>query len=129
MKRHFQFKPKTLQKDENDIEDKAEDGKMVDMRIGELQRRLKNICEAQKVDRLDLFGSRARSGGASGQDYDFVVQFPESSPAEYARNFFGLLHALEDELHSPVDLISYNAIKKQSLRRTIERERIPLYER
>lgn len=99
------------------------------MGIGELQQRLRNICEAQAVVRLDLFGSRARSDGAEGNDYDFVAQFPEFPPAEYSKHFFGLLHALEDELNSSVDLITYDSIRKQSLKRNIERERIPVYER
>ncbi len=99
------------------------------MQIGELKQRLKGICEEQAVVRLDLFGSRARTQGMQGNDYDFIADFGEASPAEYSRHYFGLLHALEDELDSPVDLMTYPSLKKYSLRRSIERERVPVYER
>lgn len=99
------------------------------MSISELSQRLKGICDDQEVVRLDLFGSRARSEAAEGNDFDFVAEFTDVPPAEYSMRFFSLLHALEDELQHPVDLMSYRSIKKPSLRRAIERERIPLYER
>ena len=79
------------------------------MGIRDFSQRLQGICEEQRVIRLDLFGSRARSLLAEGNDYDFAAEFPESSPSEYAGHYFGLLHALEDELQAHVDLINYNS--------------------
>lgn len=99
------------------------------MGIEELRRRVRDICESEKVVRLDLFGSRARASGVEESDYDFAAEFPEFTAADYSQHYFGLLHALEDELHSSVDLINYNTISKPSLRRNIERERIAIYER
>lgn len=99
------------------------------MGIRDFSQRIKGICEEQEVIRLDLFGSRARSDFAEGNDYDFAAEFPESSPSEYAGRYFSLLHALEDELQTPVDLINYKSIRKRSLLQIIERERIPVYER
>ena len=99
------------------------------MRISELQSRLKGICQEQGVIRLDLFGSRARSSNQEGQDYDFIADFADFPPAEYSKRFFGLLHALEDELNSPVDLLTYSSLKKKSLRKKIESDRVSLYER
>ena len=97
------------------------------MNIRELKKRLKNICEERSVLRLDLYGSRARSMGMQGGDYDFVVELENLEPNEYSRNFFSLLHALEDELDSPVDLITYNALKKRSLKNNILKERVAIY--
>ena len=99
------------------------------MQIGELKARLKGVCEEQAVTRLDLFGSRARTQGRDGNDYDFVVDFKDVPSAEYSRHYFALLHALEDTLDSPVSLMTYPSVKKPSLRANIERERILLYER
>lgn len=99
------------------------------MNIIELKNRLKFICDKQQVVRLDLFGSRARSQGNDGNDYDFVVEFSNITPTEYSKRYFGLLHALEDELNSPIDLLTYNSIRKKSLRKKIAEEKVPLYER
>lgn len=77
--------------------------------------------------RLDLFGSRARSMGMQGSDYDFIAKLEDSEPDEYSRNFFSLLHALEDELEAPVDLMTYNALKKRSLKENILKERVLIY--
>lgn len=99
------------------------------MQIGDLKERLKGVCEEQVVTRLDLFGSRARTQGRDGNDYDFIVDFQDAPPAEYSRHYFALLHALEDTLDSPISLMTYPSVKKRSLRANIERERIPLYER
>ncbi len=99
------------------------------MSIIELKNRLKSICDGQNVVRLDLFGSRARSQGNDGNDYDFVVEFSTIAPTEYSKSYFSLLHALEDELDSPIDLLTYNAIRKNSLRKKIAEEKVPLYER
>ncbi len=99
------------------------------MNLDELRSRLKGICEEQGVLRLDLFGSRAHSPGVERNDYDFIADFAESLPAEYSKRFFGLLHALEDELNSSIDLLTYKSLKKRSLMEKIENDRIPLYER
>lgn len=98
------------------------------MNLSELKKRLKNICEEKSVLSLDLYGSRARSMGMYGQDYDFVAELKDLEPEEYSRNFFSLLHALEDELSSPIDLITYNSLKKESLKKNILKERVPIYE-
>ena len=99
------------------------------MSIDELRSRLRAICEKQEVIRLDMFGSRARSRGRRGEDWDFVVEFSDAEPAEYSKRFFEILHALEDELDSPVDLLTYSSLKKNSLKRKIEAEKVSLYER
>jgi uncharacterized protein len=99
------------------------------MRIDELRNRLQGICVKQGVIRLDLFGSRARSQGGEGNDYDFIVEFSDAAPTEYSKRFFGLLHDLEDELNAPIDLLTYGSLKKNSLRKKIADEKVPLYER
>ena len=85
-------------------------------------------CRQFSVKRLDLFGSRSRGDSKQASDYDFLVEFFEEEPAAYARSYFGLLHALEDDLKHPVDLLTPAAIRRPTLKRRIERDRIRLYE-
>ncbi len=99
------------------------------MSISDLKIRLREICEEQGVMRLDLFGSRARNQNQHGNDYDFIADLADVPPAEYSKQFFGLLHALEDNLNSRIDLMTYKSIKKKSLRERIESDRVILYER
>ncbi len=99
------------------------------MTIPELQKLIRPVCVDQPVNRLDLFGSRARSRGESGNDYDFAVELDDVAPADYADSFFLLLHSLEDLLQSPVDLLTYNSLEKPHLKEKILKERICLYER
>ena len=57
-----------------------------------------------------------------------ITILSQSYPGEYAGCFLGLLHALEDVLDAPVDLITYNALRKKSLKAHILKERIAIYE-
>ena len=97
------------------------------MHISDLKKRLKTICEEENVLRLDLYGSRARSTETLKSDYDFITELRDLTPGEYSKNFFSLLHALEDELGAPVDLITYRSLKKRSLKENILKERIPIW--
>lgn len=97
------------------------------MKTTALSTRIEEICERFQVERLEIFGSRARDEAEATSDFDFLVKFKELSPPEYSRNYFGLLHALEDELKAPVDLLTQPAITKKSLQRSIEQEKRPIY--
>ncbi|MDP0498968.1 MAG: nucleotidyltransferase domain-containing protein [Verrucomicrobiota bacterium JB022] len=99
------------------------------MQIEELKRKVQPLCERQKVRRLDLFGSRARADGSEASDFDFVAEFEAVDPEKLGRYYFNLLHELEDTLHKPVDLLTYDAVAKPRLRRNIEADRVNLYAR
>lgn len=86
------------------------------------------LCRELGVKRLRLFGSRARSTDLKGRDYDFVVDFPNLEPREYANRYFRLLLGLEDTLSEKVDLLTEESLKKDSLIRNIETESISVYE-
>jgi predicted nucleotidyltransferase len=99
------------------------------MNLEEIRGRVIQVCLDQRVKRLELFGSRARSAGQVGRDYDFLVTFDEGmAPEEYSKRFFETLHGLEDVLGSPVDLLTPGSIKKTSLRDRIMKEKVTLYE-
>ena len=58
---------------------------------------------------------------------DFCVAFRDLPPAEYAKEFFGLLHDLEDTLHSSIDLLTASSIKKASLLQDIAQNGVCIY--
>ena len=98
------------------------------MTVESLKSKVSQICKREGVRRLELFGSRARSSALAGKDYDFVAVFEDESPESYAKRFFRVLHGLEDVLDAPVDLLTPGSIKRESLRKQIEEEKVCLYE-
>lgn len=98
------------------------------MTVRDLTEQVAQACKDQGVQRLDLFGSRARSPKMEGRDYDFVATFEELPPEEYSMRFFRLLHALEDSLGEPVDLLTPQSVQKKSLKSRIEQEKVCVYE-
>jgi len=93
-----------------------------------LKSKIQKTCERQGIRRLDLFGSRARTDALEGNDFDFMATFNTAPPAEYAKQYFGLLHSLEDILDAPVDLLTADSIHRRSLKERIEKEKICVYE-
>ncbi len=85
------------------------------------------ICTRHRVRRLELFGSCARGEATDRSDMDFCVSFDVLPPSEYARQFFGLLHDLEDAFHTTVDLLTESSIRKPSLKKSLQRDGVCLY--
>jgi predicted nucleotidyltransferase len=97
------------------------------MEASDLQRTVAPICDRFHVRTLDLFGSRATQTARDESDFDFCALFDELPPSEYARCFFGVLHGLEDALGRPVDLLTWQAIRKPGLRSDIQKHGLRLY--
>jgi predicted nucleotidyltransferase len=77
---------------------------------------------------LELFGSAASGGfDPAHSDLDFLVEFQDLTPTEYARSYFGLLHDLEDLFERPIDLVTVRSLTNPYLLRAIERDRTVLY--
>ncbi len=85
------------------------------------------ICSRHRVRRLDLFGSRARGEDGPDSDFDFCVLFEDLPPSEYSRQFFSLLHDLEDALHATIDLLTEGSIRRASLRSRIQSDGVCVY--
>lgn len=60
------------------------------------------------VTRLGLAGSYARGDATAESDIDIVVQLQSENTF---RSFFGLLHYLQDNLDSPIDLVTESSLK------------------
>ena len=97
------------------------------MNLQEIKKIVEPICSRYDVRRLDVFGSFARGEQHAGSDIDFCVSFRDLPPAEYAKKFFGLLHDLEDTLHTSIDLLTASSVKKPSLRQDIAQNGICVY--
>ncbi|MBT3193142.1 MAG: hypothetical protein HN341_11360 [Verrucomicrobia bacterium] len=97
------------------------------MTIDDIRETAKPICQRHHVKRLELFGSVARGTETANSDIDFCVQLKDLPPAEYARQFFGLLHDLEDAFRTTVDLLTTTSIRKESLKESLKSEGISVY--
>jgi hypothetical protein len=96
--------------------------------VAHLQLQIEALCLRFGVKRLELFGSAARGGfDAATSDYDFLVEFHEGDYRGSARQYFGLLHALEDLLGRRVDLVEVGAITNCYFLREANRHKVLLY--
>ena len=101
---------------------------MIPRLVDERRRELAELCRRHRVQRLELFGSAAAGRFEPGRsDLDFLVEFQSMLPVDYARSYFGLLHALEDLFRGPIDLVTIPSLTNPYFVREIERDRTVLY--
>ena len=92
------------------------------------RRELDDLCAEFRVRRLELFGSAGkvdREGAAN--DFDFLVEFEEIEPRDYAELYFGLLDALTALFQKDVDLVAASAVTNPYFLKGIEPTRTLLY--
>jgi predicted nucleotidyltransferase len=96
--------------------------------ISERRGELTELCQRYRVARLEVFGSAAMdSFDPRRSDVDFLVEFEELAPEEYAEAYFGLLAGLEALFGRPVDLISPSGIQNKYFLLSINRSRTLIY--
>ena len=96
--------------------------------VADRRQELEALCLRHSVQRLALFGSAATGcHDAEKSDLDFVVEFQEMEPGDYADAYFGLLESLQDLFKSPVDLVVGSAIKNPYFLRSVESTRTSIY--
>ena len=89
---------------------------------------LGGLCAKHGVRRLELFGSAAgESFDPEASDLDFLVEFQDLTPGQYADAYFGLLEGLEGLFNKSVDLVESKAIRNPYFLQAIERTRVLLY--
>lgn len=89
---------------------------------------LSALCRQHGVRRLDLFGSAASgSFDPHTSDLDFLVEFDDLPPGQYANAYFSLLESLEALFHRPIDLVMATAIKNPYFLESVNRTRTALY--
>jgi len=89
---------------------------------------VRQLCRRYRVRRLELFGSATGDKfDEKSSDLDFVVEFEEFGPSEYAEAYFGLLEGLQSLFDREIDLVVLSAVKNPYFRESIERSRTALY--
>ena len=97
-------------------------------RLDHLRPQIEELCRRFGVKRLELFGSAAGGGfDPDVSDYDFLVEFEQRDYRGSAGAYFGLLHALEDLLGRPVDLVEVRAVTNPHFLRQANRQKVLLY--
>jgi hypothetical protein len=95
-----------------------------------LKQSLFKVCRRFRVERLYLFGSAADGHfDFDRSDLDFLVTLEEQSAGDYADNYLGLAHALEDLFGRPADLVTERFIRNPYFRETVRGARQLLYDR
>jgi len=72
------------------------------------------------ISTIAVFGSTVRNEANEQSDVDILVSFSEKANS---KNYFGLQFYLEDELKSPIDLVTEKALRDE-LRPYVEKEAI-----
>jgi hypothetical protein len=101
---------------------------MVWDRVEQARDNLADLCRRHAVHRLSLFGSATGPEfDPKHSDLDFVVEFEDLTPPEYAEAYFGLWEGLQKLFGRPVDLLTAPALENPYLRNAVEQHRIELY--
>lgn len=96
--------------------------------ISERRASIEALCQRFRVRRLELFGSAAAGGfNPQSSDLDFLVEFEELRPSEYADAYFGLLEELQKLFGRKVDLVVTRSVRNPYLLESIQRSRTLLY--
>ncbi len=87
---------------------------------------IKEICSDLRVKRLDIVGSAARDDfQPERSDIDVLVEFEDVD--RLFHRYFELKERLEQELGRPVDVIQDGAVKNPYVRKSLDRDRVPIY--
>ena len=96
--------------------------------VEEQAKPFEDLCRRFQVRRLELFGSAASGGfNPRSSDLDFLVEFNELRPGEYADSYFGLLEGLQKLFRRKVDLVVTRSIRNPYLLESIQRSKALLY--
>ena len=89
---------------------------------------IRKLCLQFNVRKLELFGSALNEGfDRKSSDIDFLVEFQELQPGQYANAYFGLLEALTKVFGRDIDMVMTKAIKNPYFLQKINQNRKVLY--
>ncbi len=92
--------------------------------MDEVLEKMKQLADKYKVEKLVLFGSRARGDHSPVSDYDIAVYSPSLSSAEKAR-FWDEVE--EIETLKKIDLVFINENIDEELIKSIKRDGVIIY--
>lgn len=105
-----------------------EDRRAVTVEVHDKRDELRAICQRLRVRRLELFGS-----GANGKfqpdhsDLDFLVEFEDMPPAEYADAYFALLKEVTTLYGRRIDLVTTASLKNPFFIENVQQSRTLIY--
>lgn len=85
------------------------------------------LCQAYRVESLELFGSAARGSTDQAGDFDFLVRFALPHGLGYADRYLAFAESLEKLLGKPVDLLTERSLRNPILRSSIAPDRRIVY--
>lgn len=90
---------------------------------------LSKVCRRFRVKKLYVFGSAADDRFEKQRsDLDLLVTLQDQPPSEYAENYLGLAHALEQLSGRHVDLVTEQSIRNPYFRESVFAARQLLYD-
>lgn len=93
-------------------------------RIKEIQNIVTPIAREHGVQKISLFGSRARGDYRSDSDYDFVIT---KGAVDGMLSYLSFVYALEDALGTHVDVVT-DSSEDQEFLNNIRKDEVVLYE-
>ena len=97
--------------------------------IEQNRKQIEALCAKHKVKNLFAFGSVLTDKFNDKSDVDFLVTFENIELFDYADNYFELAEGLEKLFGRKVDLISEKTLTNPYLLKSINRNRLKVYER
>ncbi len=103
---------------------------MIETKVNILRtKKIKRICENYNVKSFSVFGSFIRDDFKDTSDIDFIVDFNETDPFEYADLYFKFKEELEKMFDHEIDLVEERGIKNSYFKEEVEKTKILLYEK
>jgi predicted nucleotidyltransferase len=79
------------------------------------------------VEAAYAFGSAVKGTRRADSDIDLIIRFPKDMDmVTYSDNYFSLLYALQQLLHSDVDLVTEKTLKNPYLVQSIDAHKLRL---
>ena len=89
--------------------------------IDEISRIVSPIAEKYGIERVYLFGSRARGDNSEDSDYDFII---EPGSIHNIMELFAFMNDLEDALGHKVDVVEERTITEEGFLRSLNKDKV-----
>ena len=100
----------------------------MDPRLAPYRTEIGRLCARHRVRRLDLFGSAdGPAFDPATSDIDFIVEFADLPPGDYADHYFGLREDLAALLGREIDLVVERAVRNPFFLESVRRSREVLF--
>ncbi|MCB9081713.1 MAG: nucleotidyltransferase domain-containing protein [Lewinellaceae bacterium] len=92
------------------------------------RKKIEELCQANKVKELYIFGSMLTPEFDDESDVDMVVEFLPLDPLDYVDNYFDLKFGLEKALKRKVDLLEAQALRNPIFKKVVEETKKIIYD-